>query len=232
MSTPGFRLTSTYRLRTSDTKMKIRQFPGQAGILEALFEHPNRHPRAVVVFGHPHPQHGGNMHNKVVYRASKTFLELGCAVLRFNFRGVGKSAGRWDEGRGERNDFLSALDLAASTYPDTDIWSAGFSFGAWVALSCGVSDSRVNKMLAIAPPTGHYDLTDVLTSQKPTHFIHGERDEIVPINELQEFYDQVPAPKTLTVIDAANHLFENRVVEIAAAIRKTFGIIAEQGEQT
>lgn len=212
--------------------MKTCQFSGQAGLLEALFEHPNQHPRAVVVFGHPHPQHGGNMHNKVVYRASKTFLELGCAVLRFNFRGVGKSNGQWDKGRGERNDFLSALDFAAITYPDTDMWSAGFSFGAWLALSCGVSDSRVSQVLAIAPPAGRYDLTEVLTSRKPTHFIHGERDETVPIGELRKFYEQVPTPKTLTAIDAANHLFENRVGEVAAAIWKTFGIIAEQGEQT
>ena len=232
MARPWLPLVSTYLLVTNDIEMKTCQFSGQAGLLEALFEYPNQHPRAVVVFGHPHPQHGGNMHNKVVYRASKTFLELGCAVLRFNFRGVGKSDGQWDEGRGERNDFLSAFDFAANTYPDTDVWSAGFSFGAWLALSCGVSDSRVSQVLAIAPPTGRYDLTEVLTSRKPTHFIHGEQDEIVPISELRKFYEKVPTPKTLTAIDAANHLFENRVGEVAAAIRKTFGIIEEQGEQT
>ncbi len=207
------------------------QFSGPTGTLEALFERPGHRPRAVVVFGHPHPQHGGTMHNKVVYGAAKTFLGLGCAVLRFNFRGVGDSKGQWDQGQGERADFQSALDFAAVTHPDTELWSAGFSFGAWLAMTCGVSDPRVSQVLGIALPTGRYDLTDVLTSLKPKHFIHGERDEVIPIGELREFFEQVSAPKTLTAIDAANHLFEGRVAEIGAAIRKTFGIIARPEEQ-
>ena len=90
----------------------IRQFTGPAGTIEALFEHPLESPRAVMVFGHPHPLHGGTMHTKVVYRAAKTLLDLGCAVLRFNFRGVGASEGQWDNGRGEQDDFLAGLDVA------------------------------------------------------------------------------------------------------------------------
>ena len=200
----------------------IHQFDGPAGTLEALFERRDELPRAVVVFGHPHPQHGGTMHTNVVYRAAKTYLAIGCAVLRFNFRGVGASAGHWDEGRGERDDFLAALDFAAGTYPGVEIWSAGFSFGAWLALTSGVLDPRVTQVLGIAPPTGRYDFSRVTTSDKPKHFIYGERDELVPIAEFQTFFDRVHEPKTLTVIDSANHLFDGQLPEVGAAIRKRF----------
>ena len=206
----------------------MRQFPGPAGSLEALFEAPEEHPRAVVVFGHPHPQHGGTMHTKVVYRAAKTLLEIGCAVLRFNFRGVGASAGQWDEGRGERDDFQAGLDHAAASYPGVDLWAAGFSFGAWIALTCGVRDPRVTLLLAIAPPTGRYDFADVAATTKPTHFVHGDRDELVPVTDMQEFYERVSPPKTLTVIDGANHLFEGRVPAVGEAIRNTFRVQHEE----
>ena len=164
------------------------------------------------------------MHTKVVYRAAKTFLALGCAVLRFNFRGVGASAGQWDEGRGERDDFQAGLDYGAAAYPDTELWAAGFSFGAWIALTCGARDPRVTQLLGIAPPAGRYDFSEVVVSTKPTHFIHGDRDELIPIARLRELYEQVSPPKTLTVIDGASHLFEGRVPEVGEAIRNTFRI--------
>ncbi len=200
----------------------MRQFQGPAGSLEALFETPEGDPRAVVVFGHPHPQHGGTMHTKVVYRAAKTFLELGCAVLRFNFRGVGASAGQWDEGRGERDDFQAGLDCGAGAYPDTELWAAGFSFGAWIALTCGARDPRVTQLLGIAPPAGHYDFSEVATSTTPTHFIHGALDELIPLARLRALYESLTPPKGLTVIDGASHLFEGRVPDVGEAIRNTF----------
>ena len=200
----------------------IRQFPGPAGPLEALFERPPVPARIVVVFGHPHPQYGGTMHTKVVHRAAKTFLGLGCAVLRFHFRGVGTSAGSWDDGVGERDDFHAALDFAASTYPDATLWAAGFSFGAWLALTCGVPDERVTRLLGIAPPIGRRSHSVVATSTKPTHFIHGAQDELIPLDALHRFYETVSTPKTLTVIENATHLFEGRIAELGDAIQETF----------
>jgi len=209
-----------------------RQLPGPAGPLEALFETPETRPRAVVVFGHPHPLHGGTMHTKVVYRAAKSFLEMGCAVLRFNFRGVGASAGQWDEGRGEREDFHAGLDYAAAAHPRVDLWSAGFSFGAWLAMTSGVRDRRVTQVLGIAPPTSRYDFDDVASSAKPTHFIHGALDELVPIGNLKAFYERVSAPKTLTIIDGASHLFEGRIPKVGEAIQHAFGVqSADQKEE-
>jgi hypothetical protein len=209
----------------------IRQFAGPSGRLEALFETPEENPCAAVVFGHPHPLHGGTMHAKVVYRAAKTFLELGCAVLRFNFRGVGASAGHFDEGRGERDDFEAGLDFVAATCPGVDLWAAGFSFGAGIALTTGVQDRRVTQLLGIAPPIGRYDFADVAASRKPMHLIHGEADELMPVAQLREFYEIVSPPKTLTVIVGASHLFERHVPEVGDAIRITFGVHSREREQ-
>jgi alpha/beta superfamily hydrolase len=91
-------------------------------------------PRAVVVFAHPHPQQGGTMHTKAVFQGSKGLTRIGCVVLRFNFRGVGASAGTFDEGDGERADFAAALDYLHDRFPDAPLWAAGFSFGSWIAL--------------------------------------------------------------------------------------------------
>ena len=204
------------------TDRPLREIEGPAGRLEALLELPDLEggapPRAAVVFAHPHPQQGGTMHTKAVYRATKALARIGCVVLRFNFRGVGRSEGAWDEGRGERDDFRAALDVMAARYPDVELWAAGFSFGAWVALSTGAADDRVSLLLGIAPAIDRYDLSMLKVSTKPKFFIHGERDEIIPVKKMYEFYAQLPEPKELVVIDAADHLFDGKVLEVGDAV--------------
>jgi len=136
----------------------ITDLVGPAGFLEAILDGPDqdasgaRRVKAAVVFAHPHPQFGGTMHTKVVYRGAKGLARIGCAVLRFNFRGVGRSEGAFDQGEGEKEDFKAALDYMAARYPDVPLWSAGFSFGAWVALEVGAMDDRVSALIGIAPP--------------------------------------------------------------------------------
>src|SRR5258707_4730834 len=113
--------------------------PGPAGTLEALLDDAER-PRAAVVFGHPLPTHGGTMHTKAVYQGAKGLVRAGCAVLRFNFRGVGKSQGSFTGGPGEREDFKAALDHMARRFPALHLWSAGVSFAAWIALATVAAD--------------------------------------------------------------------------------------------
>ena len=200
----------------------LREIQGPAGRLEALLEPPvlerGQPVRAAVVFGHPLPIEGGTMHTKVVFRATKALARLGCAVLRFNFRGVGGSEGVWDEGDGELDDFRAALDVMASRYPDTELWAAGFSFGSYVALTVGAVDERIRVLIGIAPPVDRYDFSAVRVSHKPKFFIHGERDEVCPVKRMYEFYAQVPEPKELVVIDAASHLFDGKVLEVGDAL--------------
>jgi alpha/beta superfamily hydrolase len=127
---------------------------GPAGPLEAILDTPSEGTplRAAVVFAHPHPEYGGTMHTKVVYQGAKGLSRIGCAVLRFNFRGVGRSAGEFDRGPGELLDFVAALDYLSQTYTGARLWAAGFSFGAWVALEVGATDDRVSTLIGIAPP--------------------------------------------------------------------------------
>jgi hypothetical protein len=213
----------------------IYHIPGSAGRLEALVDDPASlcttgvpkpagspamvaAPRAAVVIAHPHPLHGGTMHTKVVFQAAKAFCRLGCAVLRFNFRGTGASEGQFDEGRGERDDFRAALDFMAIRFPGVELWAAGMSFGAWIAMTVGAEDARVTALIGIATPVELYDFAGVGTSPKPKFFIHGERDELCALKGVRRFYAHAAEPKDLVVIDAAGHLFDGRVAEVTEAI--------------
>lgn len=204
--------------------MVIKQIPGPSGPLEALIDEPSGDPRAAVVFAHPHPLHGGTMHTKVVYQTAKALTRIGCAALRFNFRGVGRSAGTHDAGRGELADFKSGLDFMAARYPNArEMWAGGFSFGAWIGLTVGATDDRVSALIGVAPPVASYDLTAVRHSHKPKFFIQGEFDTVCPLKTMREFYAQLPEPKEMVVIDAADHLFEGKVSQVAQAIEDLLG---------
>jgi len=208
----------------------VTDLVGPAGALEALLDGPDRPDgntgpiEAAVVFAHPHPQFGGTMHTKAVYRGAKGLTRIGCAVLRFNFRGVGRSQGTFDQGDGEKEDFKAALDYIARRYPDAPLWAAGFSFGAWVALEVGAEDQRVSVLIGVAPPvatsiSGHnYTFENTLASTKPKFFVQGEADEICPLEGMWAFYGKLQEPKELVVIDAADHLFEGRAHEVGDAL--------------
>jgi alpha/beta superfamily hydrolase len=212
----------------------LREFRGPAGRLEALLEEPfdaaqdrpfdnaqgrpAGSPRAAVVFAHPHPLYGGTMHTKVVYRAAKAIQKIGCAVLRFNFRGVGASEGSFGDGAGELEDFRAGLDVMAARYPGVDLWAGGFSFGAWVGLTCGATDGRVSTLIGISPAIEKYDFSEVRRSEKPKFFIQGERDDVAPVGVLRRFYGELPEPKELVVIEDADHLFNGKVLEVGDAI--------------
>jgi alpha/beta superfamily hydrolase len=193
---------------------------GPCGPLEALLDPPTTAPRAAAVFCHPHPQHGGTMHTKAVFQGAKGLARSGCAVLRFNFRGVGASAGAFGGGVGERADFLAAVDYMTSQYPGVPLWAAGFSFGSWVALEAGALDPRVSVLIGIAPPVSRegYIFEHLLTSTKPKFFVQGSLDDICPLKALRAFYARLLEPKELAVIDGANHLFEGRAPEVGEAL--------------
>lgn len=191
---------------------------GSAGRLDALLDEPSGTPRAAAVFAHPHPLHGGTMHTKVIYQGAKALTRIGCAVLRFNFRGVGTSAGAFDEGRGELADYRMALDHMAGRYPAVPLWTAGFSFGAWIALTAGAGDPRVTALVGIAPAIERYDFSAVERSGTAKFFIQGDRDEICPLGRLRAFYATLPEPKDLVVIEGADHVFDGKVGEVAEAL--------------
>jgi hypothetical protein len=222
----------------------IRHIEGPAGRLEALLDepalgcqigpvgdgaagsdtpHPDDPPRVAVVIAHPHPLYGGTMHTKAVYQIAKGLCRTRAAVLRFNFRGVGASQGTWDDGPGELADFRAALDFMAGRYPGVELWAAGFSFGAWVALTAGATDERVSALIGVAPPAKTYDFSAVYDCAKPKFFVQGTLDDTCPLKDTRELYSRVPEPKEFVEIDGANHLFDGQVAEVADAIQELLG---------
>lgn len=212
----------------------ISEVRGPAGRLEAVLDPPadgrdDSQIRAAVVFAHPHPQYGGTMHTKAVYQGAKGLSRIGCAVLRFNYRGVGRSEGEFGQGDGEKQDFAAALDYMAARYPAARHWAGGFSFGAWIALEVGAADDRVQALIGIAPPVAtsvsgmDYSFPNTLASRKPKFLVQGEADEVCPLEALWQFYARLHEPKELVVIDAADHLFEGRAGEVGEALEDLLG---------
>ena len=179
--------------------------------------------RAAVVFAHPHPQYRRTMHTKVVYQSAKALTRIGCVVLRFNFRGVGLSAGAFDEGRWRTGRLPGRARFHGRALP------RGAALGGrHVVRIVDGADGRGGRPARLRidrhrGPVAHYDFESVRTSPKPKFFIHGERDEIGPLKEMREFYARAADPKELVVIDAADHLFDGKVSEVADAIEDLLG---------
>ncbi len=193
-----------------------RFIPGPAGRLEAIFN--NGDAATAVLVCHPHPQHGGTMHNKVVYRAAKAFEWLGWSVLRFNFRGVGLSEGSYADGIGEADDVAAAIDWLARRDPETGIIVAGFSFGNAVGLPVGAKDPRVSHLVGIGTPTDSFDFDALAGTPTPKLFVQGDGDEHGPLEELQRGLERVAEPWELVVVRNADHFFTGRLGALQKAI--------------
>jgi alpha/beta superfamily hydrolase len=182
--------------------------PGPAGRLEAILEEPdNQEAVEAAVVCHPHPQHGGTMHNKVVHRLARGLRNSGCAVLRFNFRGVNLSEGVYDHGKGETEDARSALVELRSRYPLLPALIAGFSFGSRVALRVAGSAPAVSRVIAVGFPTKYPNREYVREVRIPKFFIQSTHDEFGPRAEMQEFFESLPPPKQLSFVEAEDHFF-------------------------
>jgi alpha/beta superfamily hydrolase len=203
-----------------DIRIVAVEIPGPAGLLEGIINaNAQGEPRAIAVLAHPLPTEGGTLHTKAVFHAAKAFARIDCPVLRFNFRGVGRSGGIFSGGPGETEDFRAAREFMMARYPNVArIWAAGMSFGAWVAMTAGAEDPHVTALIGIAPPVTRYDFSPVTNAGKPTFIIHGERDELIPVKEVRKFYGQLPEPKELVIIEDADHLFDGRVSLVGDAV--------------
>jgi alpha/beta superfamily hydrolase len=211
--------------------------PATHGRLEAIYRPKSNQAERVALVLHPHPQHGGTMHNKVVFRAAKALNECGFETMRFNFRGVGQSTGEFDEGRGECADAQVALDYLLESQPNArEVIVAGFSFGSVVGLKVGCSDERVNKLIAIgapARPAGMDNLDFLARCAKPKIFIHGTEDDVAPLAPLEEFLATLPADNNFQIerIAGAGHFFDNQAGELMQAIKNFVGDSATVSER-
>jgi uncharacterized protein len=175
-------------------------------------------PRMAAVACHPHPLFGGTMHNKVVYQAAKSLDALGLAVLRFNFRGTGKSEGKHDRGEGERGDVRAALDFLAAGFPKVPLLVAGFSFGCWVGLRAGCEDARVTSLIGLGAPVNNADFSYLAKCEKPKLFVHGENDQFGDAGKLKSMVASLPGESKVVVVEAADHFFVGKLDQVDAAI--------------
>ncbi|MBO0859272.1 MAG: alpha/beta fold hydrolase [Chloracidobacterium sp.] len=200
--------------------------PATHGRLEAIYRPKSNHAERVALVLHPHPLHGGTMHNKVVFRAAKALNECGFETLRFNFRGVGLSTGEYDEGRGECADAQVAFDYLLDSQPNArEVVVAGFSFGSIVGLRVGCSDDRVDSLIAIGAPALMGNLDFLADCAKPKLFIHGTEDEVAPLAPLEEFLARLPSESDFKLerIEGAGHFFDNHAAELMLTIKNFVG---------
>lgn len=190
--------------------MSFRDIPVPHGRLEAFFWKVDAALGAAVVC-HPHPQHGGTMHNHVTYRLARAFRDQRISALRFNFRGVGRSTGTYDQGRGEVDDAQAALSFLAEQHPGTPLYAAGFSFGSRVALQIAARDERVQKVLAAGLAVELFDFGFVRQLQKPKAFIQSDRDEYGSLEKVKALVAEVPPPKELFTVPESDHLCTGRL---------------------
>lgn len=199
------------------TALRLR---GPAGALEAAADVPDAaDARAgVAIVCHPHPQHGGTMHNKVVTMIERSLRESGLATVLFNFRGVGASAGTYDDGHGETDDLVAVADWVRNTRPDDALWLAGFSFGSYVAARAA-PQLPVRQMISVAPPVSRWDFPDPAARTYPWLVIQGEADEVVDPAAVCAWVAAQPEPPTLVRMPETGHFFHRRLMDLRGAVK-------------
>jgi uncharacterized protein len=192
---------------------------GPAGRLEAmLWTVVAKDGTLAAVVCHPHPVFGGTMHNKVVYQAAKALHQEGVPVLRFNFRGAGRSEGIHDKGGGEQADVRAALDYLAEQFPGRAILLAGFSFGAWVGLRVGCQDTRVSALIGLGLPANDSDLSYLRVCAKPKLIIQGGNDPYGSRANVEALFGRMAEPKQMVMVEGADHFFTGQLDQVARAI--------------
>jgi len=196
---------------------------GPDGRLEGRFQAGKEPNAPIALILHPHPQHGGTMNNKVVYNLYHSFTRQGFAVLRFNFRGVGRSQGSFDRGEGELSDAASALDWLQSVNPNAQgCWVAGFSFGAWIGMQLLMRRPEIEGFVSVAPPANIYDFSFLAPCPASGLVVQGAADDLVPETAVRKLVDKLSNQRdieiTYKIIENANHFFGNEMEQLTATV--------------
>jgi alpha/beta superfamily hydrolase len=198
-------------------------FNGPEGRLEGRYQAAKKKGAPIAIILHPHPQFGGTMNNQIVYNLFYTFHQRGFSVLRFNFRGVGRSEGTFDHGTGELSDAASALDWMQSLNPEArNCWVAGVSFGSWIGMQLLMRRPEIEGFISIAAMANRYDFSFLAPCPASGLFVHGDQDRVAPAGEVVSVIDKVKVQKGVkldhVVIEGANHFFENRVDQLVGKV--------------
>lgn len=222
---------STPETQMSKTPRAERLFiDGPAGRLQAIFELPAEQTSlGCVVVCHPHPQHGGTMHNKVAHTLARAFVRMGFAALRFNFRGTEESEGVYDAGDGELADALAAIEWMRARFPEKALWVAGFSFGAAIAVKAAVA-TEVDGLISVAPAISRFASGLATQPTCPWLIVQGDQDELVDVDETVNWVDGLEPGPELLIIPDGEHFFHGRLVELREAV-VTFVSSADESQE-
>lgn len=198
-------------------------FNGPDGRLEGRYHHSKLVNAPIALLLHPQPQHGGTMNNKVVYSMYHAFVRRGFSTLRFNFRGVGRSQGKFDAGQGELADAASALDwMQALNANALSCWVGGFSFGAWIGMQLLMRRPEIDGFVSVAPPANVYDFTFLAPCPSSGLILHGTADDQVPEASVAKLATKLATQRNITVnyqpIPGANRSFSNKLDEFNDAL--------------
>jgi uncharacterized protein len=189
-------------------------FPGPAGRVEGRYTEPERENAPIALILHPHPKAGGSMQDRVAVQLFKIFADRGFGVLRFNFRGIGRSQGIFDNGMGELSDAASALDYIQTLNPNAEqTWVAGYSFGAWIGLQLLMRRPEINGFIAISPPANHYDLSFLAPCPASGLVVYGTKDGVAPPTDVERAVAKIRTQKNIKVdaqsVEGADHFFRD-----------------------
>ena len=189
-------------------------FPGPEGRLEGRYHPAKAKDAPIAIVLHPHPQFGGTMNNRVVYNLHYAFHQIGFSVLRFNFRGVGRSQGDYDQGVGELSDAAAALDYLQQLNPDSKhTWIAGFSFGAWIGMQLLMRRPEATGFISASPPANMYDFSFLAPCPSSGLIINGTADRVAPPGDTQTLVNKLHEQKGITIthqeLEGAGHFFED-----------------------
>jgi alpha/beta superfamily hydrolase len=213
--------------------IKAVDFEGPAGRLQGLLHRAAGAPGFLAVVSHPHPLFGGSMDNRVAYRTARGLEDAGALVLRYNFRGVGRSEGSHDRGLGEQDDLRAAMDFLRASIEDTlPLILAGFSFGSVVSAKVAASDAKVKGLLLVGAPVRTHAFHELLGFGRPVACVQGSRDEHGPIDALQAAWAAIPEPKRLVIVEGAGHFFEGEQPQLQASVTALAAFLLDPDDQS
>ena len=196
---------------------------GPVGRIEARYHQSKDRNAPLAIVLHPHPEQGGTMNSKVTYALYRTFVEKGFSTLRFNFRGVGRSEGKFDHGEGELSDAAACLDWLQVQNPEPkQCWVTGFSFGAWICMQLLMRRPEIDGFIAVAPPANLYDFTFLAPCPVSGMIIHGAKDEIVPKDSVTKLTARLAAQRGLhidcRIVPEAGHFFTSELSHVTSHV--------------
>lgn len=225
----SFPKTGLYSMSEARTVQQPGSFPdqhcefllrGPAGLIECAVDVPEAEAArpGTIIICHPHPEHGGTMHNKVVTILERSMRELGLRTVRFNFRGVGESEGQYDDGYGETDDLFAVAEWVRRTRPDDSLWLGGFSFGSYITTRAALN-LDVGQLISIAPPVDRYAFESLHHPECPWLVVQGDEDEVVNVDIVSNWAGKLKPPPELVIMQKADHFFHRRIMDLRGLLK-------------